>query len=162
MIPIVIFASGRGSNFEAIHRAILHHQLSGVEVRAVLSDRPDAPVLDRARALGISALCVPYPQEGSPLSRREKHGKLILAELAKLKPHFIVLAGYMRILSVEVLEAFRAPQGYCRIVNIHPSLLPSFPGVNSYAQAYQYGVKVAGVTVHLVEEGVDTGPICAQ
>lgn len=159
MIPIVVLASGRGSNFEAIHRAVSRGQLQGVEIQAVLSDRPDAGALVRARELGIPTLCVPFVKG---THQRESHGQLLLEALAPLQPRFLILAGYMRVLSPKVIQAFRDSRGYSRIVNIHPSLLPSFPGVNSYAQAYHYGVKVTGVTVHLVEEGVDMGPICAQ
>ena len=94
--------------------------------------------------------------------RRTRHEELILAALAPLKPAFLILAGYMRILTPRLLGAFRSPRGYARVVNIHPSLLPAFPGTGGYAQAWEHGAKVAGASVHLVDEGVDEGPICAQ
>lgn len=168
MIPIVVLASGRGSNFEALYQAISTQKVQGVEIRAVFSDQPQAPVLARARALGIETRVIPFQKAelgpgGALLTeKRTAHARLLLAALAEFEPRFLVLAGYMRILAPELLNAYRDPRGYCRIVNIHPSLLPSFPGIHSYAQAYEYGVQVTGVTVHLVEEGVDTGPICAQ
>ncbi|MBI2712007.1 MAG: phosphoribosylglycinamide formyltransferase [Bdellovibrio sp.] len=164
MIPVVVFASGRGSNFEAIHRAIETGRLSGVEIRSVLSDRPQSGVLARAKELGIPGVCVPFPEGPKETleERRLVHARKVQDELKKFHPHFIILAGYMRIIPKILLDDFRSERGYCRIVNVHPSLLPAFPGVHSYAQAFEYGAKVSGVTVHLVEEGVDTGPICAQ
>jgi len=162
MIPIVVLASGRGSNFEALQKAIEHHQLNA-KIQAVVSDRPEALVLEKAQQLGIPALAVPLPLEGdSTRSRRQKHEALILDKLKVFSPKFLVLAGYMRILTPSFIEAFRSDRGYSRVVNIHPSLLPAFAGTHAYAQAFRAGVKVTGVTVHLVEPDVDTGPICAQ
>ena len=166
MIPVVILASGRGSNFEALYRQNSENAESGVfQIQAVLSDQPQALVLKKAEQWGIPALSVPFPEARSCMSlteRRLEHGKKILDQLAVFKPRFLILAGYMRILSPIVIEAFRSERGYSRIVNIHPSLLPAFPGVHSYAQAFEYGAKVAGVTIHLVDEGLDLGPVCAQ
>jgi phosphoribosylglycinamide formyltransferase-1 len=160
--PIAIFASGRGSNFDAIQAAVTTGKIEA-DIRAVISDRGDAPVLAKARALGIEAICVePGTDKASAERRREEHEKRILLELAKFAPRFIVLAGYMRILTPLLIESFRSERGYTRIVNVHPSLLPAFPGVNSYRQAFEYGVKTTGVSVHLVEREVDRGPICAQ
>lgn len=159
--PIAIFASGRGSNFDAIHASVEAGKLDA-EIRAVVSDKPGAQVLEKARARGLKAICIEPPKEGSPEERRLEHEKRILAELAGLSPRFLVLAGYMRILTPRLIEAFRGERGYTRIVNVHPSLLPAFPGVDSYRQAFEYGAKTAGVTVHLVEREVDAGPICAQ
>ena len=162
-VPLVIMASGRGSGFEAIHAAIEKGELPA-KIIAVLSDQPEARVLSRAQSLGIPHRCLPFPRpdQGSLLERRLRHEEACLKVLTELQPRFLVLAGYMRILTQRFIEAFRSEQGYTRIVNIHPSLLPAFPGIHSYAQAYRYGVQVTGVTVHLVEDGVDTGPICAQ
>ena len=155
---IAILGSGQGTNFESIQKAVSSQKLSA-EIVAVLSDKPDAPVLDRARAHGIRALTVP----GMPGEKdRAAHDRSVLEALAPLRPDFLVLAGYMRIVTATLLEAFRSPRGYTRVVNVHPSLLPSFPGLDGYAQAFRYGVKTAGVTVHLVELDVDSGPICAQ
>jgi phosphoribosylglycinamide formyltransferase 1 len=165
MIPIVVLASGRGSNFEAIHHAI-QKKILDAKILAVISDKPNAIVLEKAKEYGIEALSIPFPsaQKGghSLEIRRKEHEFQVLEKLEKIKPHFLVMAGYMRIVTSQLIEAFRSERGYSRMVNIHPSLLPAFPGVNAYAQAYQYGTQCAGVTVHLVEATVDSGPICAQ
>ncbi len=164
MIPIVVFASGRGSNFAAIHKAIQHHELEA-EIVAVISDRSDALVLSQAREFGVPALHIPVPEKKSDrlmTDLRREHEDLILKELKRFNPQFLIMAGYMRILTPHLIEAFRSERGYSRIVNIHPSILPSFPGIHAYAQAFRYGAKVTGVTVHLVEVEVDAGPICAQ
>jgi phosphoribosylglycinamide formyltransferase-1 len=153
--PIAIFASGRGSNFDAIEAAI-RVGVVDAKIVAVVSDQPDAPVLEKARGAGLHTIMVPAQKD------RLEHEKKILVELAKVSPRFLVLAGYMRIITPHLIESFRSDHGYSRIINIHPSLLPAFPGVNSYEQAFQHGSKVTGVTVHLVENEVDSGPICAQ
>lgn len=156
--PIVVLASGRGSNFEAIARSVARGRLAA-DIRAVLTDRAEAPVLAKAKALGIEARVIPAA------SSREGWDRSLLATLAGLEPRFLVLAGYMRIMTPVLLDAFRAERGgrtYHRVTNVHPSLLPAFPGVGSYAQAFRQGCQVAGVTVHLVDQGVDSGPICAQ
>ncbi len=162
MVPIVILASGRGSNFEAIADAIQSKKLD-VEIRAVISDQPGAAVLTKARVRGIPGICIPMSKEPISLEKRRlAHEELILSQLKSLNPKFLVLAGYMRILTSRLIEAFRCDRGYSRMVNIHPSLLPAFPGVHAYSQAFNYGVKVTGVTIHLVELDLDSGPICAQ
>lgn len=157
-VRIAVLASGRGSNFEAILHAVEAGKLD-VQIVALISDAPNAPVLEKAQRHGIPAFYIPFES-------RNQHESRILAQLSELgeslRPQFLVLAGYKRIIGSTLLEAFRSIRGYSRIVNVHPSLLPAFPGLSSYAQAFRYGVKVTGVTVHLVEEGVDTGPICAQ
>ncbi|OFZ51489.1 MAG: hypothetical protein A2428_11150 [Bdellovibrionales bacterium RIFOXYC1_FULL_54_43] len=160
-IPIVILASGRGSNFSAIHEAVSRGALNA-RILAVISDRPDAPVLEKAKAAGLEAIALPVRMDGEIAARRANQEAALLEVLKKFSPRFLVLAGYMRLLGPKVIEAFRAERGYSRIVNIHPSLLPAFPGLGGYAQAFHHGAKVAGVTVHLVDEGRDTGPICAQ
>jgi phosphoribosylglycinamide formyltransferase-1 len=128
------------------------------EVTAVVSDRAEAPVLGKARALGVRAEAfVPGP------NRAETDARLSRAlEDSGGRPDFLVLAGYMRVLTDAFIESYRSPRGYARIVNVHPSILPAFPGVGSYAQAFRHGSQLAGVTVHLVEPAVDDGPICAQ
>ena len=151
-IPIAILGSGRGSNFDAITRAGLD-----IQVVAVVSDQSDAPILEKARQAGHPTHCV----EAAGLSRVD-HERKILEVLSKAQPRFLVMAGYMRIVTATLLEPFRSDRGYARVVNIHPSLLPSFPGVRAYEQAFRFGSKVAGVTVHLVDLDVDNGPICAQ
>lgn len=165
-VRIAILASGGGSGFESIADAVAQGKL-GVQIAGLICDRPGAPVLEKARARGIQALLVEQEQTPS-LDRTERgalHDTRILAALDALpggRPRFLVLAGYMRILTPLLIRAFRDEKSYSRIVNIHPSLLPAFPGMGGYAQAYAYGTKLAGVTIHLVDEGLDSGPICAQ
>lgn len=156
-IPIVVFASGGGSGFESIAQAVAEGKLD-VEIRAVVCDQPAAGVLDKARNRGIKTIVIPKGEGES----RAAHDARVLAEVLPLAPRFLVMAGYMRIVSANLLESFRSERGYTRVVNIHPSILPSFPGVGAYAQAFNYGAKIAGASVHLVELEVDTGPICAQ
>jgi phosphoribosylglycinamide formyltransferase-1 len=161
MTPIALFASGRGSNFTAVYDAIKNGTLKA-EIVAVVSDCEDAPVLEKARSFGLKTVFVPVERDRPVIERRRMHEEKILTSLQLLRPHFIVLAGYMRVLSSFFIDAYASGKGYSRIVNIHPSLLPSFPGVKSYAQAHRYGVKWTGVTVHFVENAIDSGPICAQ
>lgn len=145
-----VLLSGRGSNFLAIHRAIEAGELPA-EIAVVLSDQPDAPGLARAEELGLRAY--PVPVEG--LGGQQEAA--VLGYFHHTDVEWVCLAGYMRILSAELVG--RYPR---RIVNIHPSLLPAFPGLHAQRQALEYGVRVAGCTVHLVDEGVDTGPIVMQ
>lgn len=171
MIPIAVFSSGRGSNFEAIYSAIKKKELNA-EIVAVVCDRKDAPVLKIAAELGLKTFLIPFPSPtpesgslGMPLEiRRRQHEEAVLKALCQLQlqPRFLVMAGYRRILTSHLIESFRCERGYSRIVNVHPSLLPAFPGINAYSQAYFYGVQMTGATVHLVEVEVDSGPICAQ
>ncbi len=167
MTRIAIFASGRGSNFDAIADAIQAGRLAA-EITSVVCDRPGAPVIEKARARGIKVHVVPPTDVSVPGGdielRRDRHEELILDRLGAENPEWLVFAGYMRILGSPLLARYRAPRGqnYHRIVNVHPSLLPAFPGKDSYAQAFQRGCAVAGVTVHLVEKEVDGGPIAAQ
>jgi phosphoribosylglycinamide formyltransferase 1 len=164
MIPIVVLASGRGSNYSALQKARLAGKLKA-DIRAVITDNPDAGVISKAKADGVQTILLPFPEvrEGVSIqARRQEHEALLLKELRSIQPRFLVFAGYMRIITSQLIEAFRSERGYSRLVNIHPSLLPAFPGVHSYAQAFHYGVKVTGITVHLVEAEVDQGPICAQ
>jgi phosphoribosylglycinamide formyltransferase 1 len=94
--------------------------------------------------------------------QRAIHDELVIRALVPFRPRFLVMAGYMRVVSAKLLDAYRSEKGYSRITNIHPSLLPGFPGLNGYEQAYQHGCQVAGATVHLVSDALDGGPICAQ
>lgn len=163
-VRIVVFASGRGSNLDAIVQAIRKKELPA-QILAVVSDQPDAGALVKARQYDIPAISVPWSSLDQSLSvsdRRSFHEKQILEKILPLQPQFLVLAGYMRVLTGDFIDVFRSERGYSRMINIHPSLLPAFPGRNAYAQAYRYGAKVAGVTVHLVEKEVDSGPVCAQ
>lgn len=123
------------------------------EIVLVLSNVADAPGLGRARELGLPAVAVPSAAEPS----RAAHEAKVLAALAGARAEWLCLAGYMRLLSPELVARFRH-----RILNVHPSLLPAFPGVDAQRQALEHGVKIAGCTVHLVDEGLDSGPIVAQ
>jgi phosphoribosylglycinamide formyltransferase-1 len=147
-----ILLSGRGSNFVAIHEAIVRGELHA-EIVCVISNRPDAPGIQRARTLGLHAHVIDHRTFVS----RAAHEAEVLRTLEAAQPDLIVLAGYMRLLSAELVAAYPM-----RIVNIHPSLLPSFPGVDAQAQAVAYGVKVSGCTVHFVDENLDAGPIIVQ
>lgn len=153
---IAILASGRGSNCEAILRAIEARTLRA-RITQVLTDQPTAGViaLARARALAVSVV-----QRGA--RSREEHDQEILRALDRDPPRWLVLAGYMRLLSPALIERYRDPRGYTRIVNVHPSLLPSYKGLHAYAQAYEAGARRTGVTVHLVTPELDAGPVCAQ
>jgi len=151
-LRIGVLASGRGSNFEAIARAMA----SGVvpaTLQVLIVDRPDAAALARAREHDVEAVCIdPREHPG-----REAHEKAVMAALDERRVGLVCLAGYMRLLSDGFVRHFEG-----RLMNIHPSLLPSFPGLHSQRQALQHGVKLAGATVHFVDEGVDTGPIVLQ
>ena len=151
-MKLAVLLSGRGSNFEAIHQAIETGALQA-EIVCVISNRPDARGVERARELGLSAHVFDHKRYPT----RAAHEEDVLRALAEAGPDFIALAGYMRLLSPAFVAAF--PH---RILNIHPSLLPSFPGVDAQAQAVSYGVKVSGCTVHFVDENLDAGPIVVQ
>lgn len=133
-----------------------------------MSDRAQAPVLEIARAAGIPAVHVPpQSREANQAhdANRQSHDTAVLEAIrthALEAPKFLVLAGYMRIVTPALLEPFRSDRGYFRVVNIHPSILPAFRGLNGYAQAFESGCQIAGSTVHLVVPELDAGPICAQ
>jgi phosphoribosylglycinamide formyltransferase-1 len=149
---IGVLLSGRGSNFVALADNIAAGRIPGAEIVAVISNREDAPGLALAAARGIVAKAI--PSKGLP---REAYDTLVVAELRKAGVELVCLAGFMRLLSPYFVAAF--PQ---RILNIHPSLLPSFPGLEAQRQALEYGVKFSGCTVHLVDENLDAGPILGQ
>ena len=149
---LAILLSGRGSNFAAIHQAIVDRRLEA-QIVCVISNQPDAAGLARARELGLSAHLIDHRS----FSTRAAHEEEVLRILAEAEPDFICLAGYMRLLTPAFIAAW--PH---RILNIHPSLLPSFPGVDAQAQAVAYGVKISGCTVHFVDENLDAGPIIVQ
>jgi phosphoribosylglycinamide formyltransferase-1 len=151
-MKLAVLLSGRGSNFEAIHQAIESGALDA-RIVCVIANRPDARGIERARELGLEARVFDHKRYPT----RAAHEEDVLRALAEAEPDFIVLAGYMRLLSPAFVAAF--PH---RIVNIHPSLLPAFPGVDAQAQAVAYGVKVSGCTVHFVDEHLDAGPILVQ
>lgn len=147
-----ILLSGRGSNFVAIAEAIRTNRLPGAEIAVVLSNKADAPGLQLARNLGLTAIAV--PSAGRP---RAEHDAEMIARLHQHKVDLVCLAGYMRILTPEFVRAFPG-----RILNVHPSLLPAFPGLDAQKQALEFGVRVAGCTVHFVDEAVDHGVIVVQ
>jgi phosphoribosylglycinamide formyltransferase-1 len=147
-----ILLSGRGSNFLAIAESIRAGRLPGVEITVVLSNVPEAPGLKAAHDLGLAtATCI---SKGRP---RAEHDADMIACLQTHHVDLVCLAGYMRLLSPTFIAAFRN-----RILNIHPSLLPAFPGLEAQEQAFAYGVKIAGCTVHFVDEELDHGPIVVQ
>lgn len=149
---LVILISGRGTNLQAIIEAIDTKRLEAT-IEAVISDRPKAQGLGKAAAYGLRTISLDYRsyQDG------EAYHQELRSHLEALNPDLIILSGYMRILPAEIVRAYR-----WRILNIHPSLLPSFPGLHPHQQALDYGVKVSGCTVHFVDEGMDTGPIVMQ
>ena len=149
---IGVLLSGRGSNFEALADSVSAGRIPNAEIAIVVSNKPDARGLERATAQGIPAWLIP-----SKGLEREAYDRKVAAVLHEHKVDLICLAGYMRLLSPYFVAAF--PQ---RILNIHPSLLPSFPGLESQKQALDYGVKFAGCTVHFVDENLDAGPIILQ
>jgi phosphoribosylglycinamide formyltransferase-1 len=151
MTRLGILISGRGSNFEAIADHIAAGDLDA-EIAVVISNRPEAPGLEAARRRGLSAVAIP-----SKGLDREIYDRMVVEKLRARGVELVCLAGFMRLLSATFVRAF--PN---RILNIHPSLLPAFPGLDAQHQALEHGVRVTGCTVHLVEEHLDTGPILAQ
>jgi phosphoribosylglycinamide formyltransferase-1 len=151
MTRLGVLISGRGSNFEAIAKSIAARELEA-EIAVVISNRPEAPGLDTARARGIEAVCIP-----SKGLDREVYDRMLLEELRKHSVDFVCLAGFLRLLSASFIRAYAN-----RILNIHPSLLPAFPGLDAQRQALEHGVKITGCTVHFVDEELDAGPIVLQ
>jgi len=149
---LAILLSGRGSNFAAIQDAIVRGDLDA-EIVCVISNRPNAAGIEHARTLGLPAHVIDHRS----FDGREAHESEVLRILGDTRPDFIALAGYMRLLSPAFIAAYPM-----RIINVHPSLLPAFPGVDAQAQAITYGVKVSGCTVHFVDENLDAGPIIVQ
>lgn len=149
---IGVLLSGRGSNFEALADSISAGRIPNAEIAVVVSNREGAPGIDRAHARGLATRVIP-----SKGLEREPYDRQLVAALHEANVDLVCLAGYMRLLSPHFVAAF--PQ---RILNIHPSLLPSFPGLESQKQALDYGVKFAGCTVHFVDENLDAGPIVLQ
>jgi phosphoribosylglycinamide formyltransferase-1 len=151
-MKIGVLISGRGSNMVALVEAVQNGRIQDSEVAVVISDNPNAAGLQKARERGVETVVV--ERRGR---KRAEHDAEIIAELKKQNVELICLAGYMRLLSPTFIEEFRG-----RIVNIHPSLLPAFPGLDAQRQALEYGVKFSGCTVHFVDEGLDSGAIIAQ
>jgi phosphoribosylglycinamide formyltransferase-1 len=149
---IGVLLSGRGSNFEALAASVAAGRIPNAEIAIVVSNREGAPGIEKARAHGIEARVIP-----SKGLEREAHDKLVVAALKEKKVDLVCLAGYMRLLSPPFIAAFRD-----HILNIHPSLLPSFPGLEAQRQALEHGAKFSGCTVHFVDENLDAGPIVIQ
>src|SRR6202051_2119291 len=147
-----ILLSGRGSNFVAIADSVAAGRIPNARIAVVISNRADAPGLETARQRGLNALVI-----SSKDKPREEHDREVVSALLDSKFDLICLAGYMRLLSPWFVQQFPA-----KILNIHPSLLPAFPGLEAQEQAFAYGVRVSGCTVHLVDEELDHGPIIVQ
>ena len=147
-----ILLSGRGSNFEAIARNVASGKIPDAQIAVVISNKADAGGIDLARRLGLTASVIP-----SKGKQREEHDREVVAALQQYGVDLVCLAGYMRLLSPWFVQQFQR-----RILNIHPSLLPSFPGLEAQEQAFAYGVKVTGCTVHFVDEELDHGAIIVQ
>jgi phosphoribosylglycinamide formyltransferase-1 len=147
-----ILLSGRGSNFIAIATAVRDGRLLGAEIAVVLSNRADAPGLKMAQQMGLAAFAIP-----SAGRKRAEHDAEMIARLHQHRVDLVCLAGYMRILTPKFVRAFPS-----RILNVHPSLLPAFPGLDAQAQALEFGARVAGCTVHFVDEAVDHGAVIVQ
>ncbi len=151
-MKIGILISGRGSNMVAIIDAVQKGEIPGSEVAVVISDKADAPGLEKARERGVEAIVVERAGR-----KREEHDAEIASELSKRGVELVCLAGYMRLLSPSFIRAFED-----RILNIHPSLLPAFPGLDAQRQAIEHGVQTSGCTVHYVDEGLDSGAVILQ
>ncbi len=149
---IGVLLSGRGSNFEALAESVAAGRIPNAEIAIVISNREGAPGIERARARRIESRVIP-----SKGLEREAYDKLVVAALRDKQVDLVCLAGFMRLLSPYFVAAYRN-----RILNIHPSLLPAFPGLEAQRQALEYGVKWSGCSVHLVDENLDAGPIVVQ
>ena len=153
MINIAVFISGRGSNFLALLKNIENGALKDCRIAVVFSNNPNAKGLEYAANAGIKTIIIPSKNRDD----RKEYDKEIIDALAEYDIDLICLAGYMRIVTSELVEAYKN-----KIMNIHPSLLPSFPGLHAQKQALDYGVKVSGCTVHFVDCGMDTGAVILQ
>jgi phosphoribosylglycinamide formyltransferase-1 len=160
VIRLGVLASGGGSNLQALLDACAARRVDA-EVALVLSNVPTAGALERSTRAGVPAVCLP----SKGLTDREAYDQALLERLRAARVDLVCLAGYMRLVTPGFLRAFAATErsrGCPRVVNIHPALLPAFPGLHGPRQALEAGVKLAGCTVHFVDEGTDTGPIIAQ
>jgi phosphoribosylglycinamide formyltransferase-1 len=149
---IAVLLSGRGSNFEALADSVAAGRIPDAEIAIAISNRDGAPGIEKALARGIPARVIP-----SKGLQREEYDRLVLAALEEALVDVVCLAGYMRLLSPGFVAAYRH-----RILNIHPSLLPAFPGLEAQRQALEHGVKYTGCTVHFVDENLDAGPVVLQ
>ncbi|MBF0472545.1 MAG: phosphoribosylglycinamide formyltransferase [Nitrospirae bacterium] len=150
MIKLGILASGRGSNFQSIIDSIKNDYLSA-EIKILITDNPDAYAINRAKENNIPYVCLKMSKSKS------EYYEMVVEQLQKNEVELVILAGFMRIVARPLLDVYKM-----RIMNIHPALLPSFRGLHGQRQALEYGVKIAGCTVHFVDDGVDTGPIITQ
>ncbi|MHA0858039.1 phosphoribosylglycinamide formyltransferase [Paenibacillus sp. CMAA1364] len=150
---IAVFASGEGSNFQTLVDAAKAGLLGGAKVELLVCDKPQATVVTRAKDAGVPV----YTFSPKSYASREAYEEEIVEQLEAMNVDLILLAGYMRLLTSVIVDKYSG-----RLINIHPSLLPSFPGTNAVVQALNYGVTITGVTVHFVDGGMDTGPIIAQ
>ena len=155
MIKIGVLGSGTGSNFAAIAAAINSKKITGAEISIVISDVENAKILDRAVDLGIPNKYIPADDFKTKLDGKQEQDYIKALKSADVD--YIILAGFMRMIKNGLLNAFPY-----KIINIHPALLPAFPGLHSWKQALDYGAKFAGCTVHFVDAGMDSGPIIAQ
>jgi len=149
---IGVLLSGRGSNFEALADSVSAGRIPNAQIAIVISNREDAPGVERARIRGIAARVIP-----SKGLAREAYDRQVVAALQEARVDLVCLAGFMRLLSPYFVSEFKG-----RILNVHPALLPAFPGLEAQRQALEYGVKFTGCTVHFVDENLDAGPIVAQ
>ena len=150
---LAVFASGRGSNMLAIANAIEEGRLPGVSINLVVCDKPSAPILQKAQELKLNT----FVFEAKKFHNKSNYESEILNQLEQSRIQMVVLAGYMRIIGPTLLKVWEG-----RMINLHPSLLPEFPGKDGIGDAFRAGVRETGVTVHFVDAGVDTGPIIAQ
>jgi phosphoribosylglycinamide formyltransferase-1 len=151
-LKIAVFASGNGSNFQALAEAVKAGRINAT-IELVVCDKPTAYVLERARAFEVET----YAFQPKLYPSREAYEEEIVARLQASGIDLVVMAGYMRLVTKVLVEPY-----YGRMINIHPALLPAFPGINGVGQAIEYGAKIAGATVHFVDGGTDSGPIIAQ
>jgi phosphoribosylglycinamide formyltransferase 1 len=160
MLKMAFLASGTGTNLEALIRSTIDGELAGIASPGiVVCNVPGAPCIEKARRYGIETCTISH----SSYSSREHHEKEIIERIRERGAELVVLAGYMRLLTPFFLKSlYRHQKGLPGVMNIHPALLPAFPGAHAYEDAYRYAVKVSGVTVHYVDEGIDTGPIILQ
>jgi phosphoribosylglycinamide formyltransferase-1 len=152
LLKLGVLVSGTGTNLQAILDAVSESRLHA-EVSVVISNKPGVLALERAERARVPTICLPHKEYAS----REEFDAALVHALREAGVELVVLAGFMRLLTPTFLDAFPM-----RVVNIHPALLPAFPGVDAQRQAVEYGVKITGCTVHFVDEGTDTGPIVAQ
>ena len=153
--PIVILGSGSGTNAEALLKAEANKQLGAAKIAAIISDHEDAGILELGQKYQVPAIYIDPKRKGARLSNEAE--QTYIERIASFSPKLIVLAGFMRIINRPFIEAFEG-----RMINLHPSLLPSFPGMDGIAQAFDHGVKLTGCTVHWVTPALDAGPIIDQ